>query len=113
MSKMPVCRIVLSSDLPQDEIESLSSSIELTSAQVQKTTSRALGADDLALLITITVGIGQLAEYGIKIAQAINHWRSKARQKGLNIKGKLERQEHPTLDLGTATEEEIREWLLR
>ncbi|MEO0869407.1 MAG: hypothetical protein AAFY17_13385 [Cyanobacteria bacterium J06642_11] len=113
MSEVALCRIVFSSVLPPDEIEALSTLIRLTSAQVQKPASRAFGADDVALLITIAVGIGQLTEYCIKIAQAITHWREKARQRGVEVKGKLERPERPTLDLGTATEEEIKAWLLR
>jgi hypothetical protein len=112
MSEILLCRVVLSAELPAAEVEFLASSIQLTSAKVQKTTSRAFGADDLALLITILVGIGQLAEYGISIAKAINSWRRQARQKGLEPQGKLERPDHPPLDLNTATDEEVEEWLL-
>ena len=72
MNEKPLCSIVVSSDMPTDEIESLSSAIELTSAKVQKATSRAMGVDDIALLISIAVGIGNLTEYGVKVAKAIN-----------------------------------------
>ena len=58
MTEVPFCTVIISSDIPTDEIESLKSSIQLTSAKVQKTTSRIVGADDIALLITIAVGMG-------------------------------------------------------
>jgi hypothetical protein len=111
MSEIPLCTVVLSSELPLNEVEALSTSLHLTSAKVQRTTSRAFGADDLALVITIAVGIGQLAEYGIKIAKAISDWRRKARQQGIEPQGQLERPDHAPLDLQTATDEEIEEWL--
>lgn len=113
MSETPICRIVLSPDVPPDEVESLSTSLQLTAATVQRTTSRVFGADDLALVITILVGMGQLAEYGVKLAKAINSWRRSARQKGIEPQGRLERPGHPPLDLNTATEDEVEEWLSR
>ena len=97
--------------MPKDEIESLSSAIELTSAKVQKATSRAMGVDDIALLISITVGIGNLTEYGVKVAKAINNWRQQAREKSLEPQGKLQHPQRPYVDLTTATDEEIEEWL--
>ena len=111
MNEKPLCSIVISSDMPKDEIESLSSAIELTSAKVQKTTSRAVGLDDIALLISIAVGIGNLTEYGIKVAKAINNWRQQAREKGIEPQGKLQHPQRPDVDLTTATDEEIEEWL--
>lgn len=113
MSEFPICNIVLSSALPTDEIESLTLSIQSTSAQVQKNTSRIAGADDIALVISIVLGAIQIAEYGMKIAKAIIEWRKKARQKGIEPQGRLEHPDKPPLDLSTATDEEIKEWLSR
>ena len=111
MNEIPLCSIVISSDMPADEIQYLSSAIKLTSAKVQKATSRALGVDDIALLISIAVGIGNLTEYGIKVAKAINNWRQQAREKGIEPQGKLKYPARPDVDLTTATDEEIEEWL--
>ena len=111
MNEIPLCNLIISSEVPKEEIESLAESIKLTSAQVQKNESRVVGIDDIALLITIAVGVGQLTEYSIKIAQAINRWRRKARQQGIEPQGRLEHPNRLPLDLTTATDEEIEEWL--
>ena len=111
MNEIPLCNLIISSEVPTEDIESLAESIKLTSAQVQKNASRVVGIDDIALLITIAVGVGQLTEYGIKVAQAINRWRDKARQQGIEPQGRLEHPNRPPLDLTTATDEEIEEWL--
>ena len=97
--------------MPTDEIESLSSAIKLTSAKVQKATSRAVGVDDIALVISIAVGMADLAERSIKVAKAINNWRQQAREKGIEPQGKLQHPQRPYVDLTTATDEEIEEWL--
>jgi Sec-independent protein translocase protein TatA len=111
VSEKPVCNVVLSSEISDDAVESLTTSIELTSAKVQRTTSRAVGIDDVAIVITILVGIGQLTEYGVKLAKAIISWREQARQKHTVIKGQLQRPDQPPLDLQSATDNDIEEWL--
>lgn len=111
MSEKPICNIVLSSDIPDDAVESLTTSIELTRAKIQQTTSRAVGIDDVAVVITILVGIGQLTEYGVKLAKAIIDWREQVRQKQTVIKGQLQRPDQPPLDLQSATNKDIEEWL--
>ena len=111
MNEKPLCSIVISSDMPKDEIEYLSSAIELTSAKVQENPYRAMGVDDIALVISIAVGIGNLTEYGFKVAKAINNWRQQAREKGIEPQGKLVNPQRPYVDLTTATDKEIEEWL--
>jgi hypothetical protein len=87
------------------------SSIRLTSANVQQLEKRAFIADDIIALITVLVGVGQITEYGIKIAKAINNWRRKAKEKGIQVEVKLERPDRTSLDLHSATDEEVEEWL--
>ena len=111
MSEVPFVSLVISSNMPDDEVESLLSSIRLTSANVQQLEKRAFIADDIIALITVAVGLGQIAEYGIKIAKAINNWRRKAKEKGIQVEVKLERPDRSSLDLNTATDEEVEEWL--
>jgi hypothetical protein len=114
MSEIPLVTIVISSQLPPDEIESLETSLGMSSIKVQKSPSRILGADDIVLVATVVGGIAataQLIDYSIKVAKAINNWRLKLREKGIEPKGKLKHPDRPSLDLSTATDEEVEEWL--
>ena len=111
MREVPLCNIAITSDLAADEIESLISAIKLTSAQVQKESSRVVGVDDVIAIITILVGIGQLTEYSVRIAKAIIKWREETREKGIEPQAKLEYPARPSLDLSKATDEEIKKWL--
>jgi hypothetical protein len=114
MSEIPLVSIVISSQMPSDEIESLETSLSLASIKVQKSPSRVVGVDDIVLVATVISGVAataQLIDYSIKTAQAINNWRRKLREKGIEPKGKLEHPKRPYLDLNTATDEEIEAWL--
>ncbi len=111
MKEVPLCNVAISSELADNEIESLISAIKLTSAQVQKETSRVVGVDDAIAIITILVGIGQLTEYSVRVAKAIIKWRKEAREKGLEPQVKLEHPSRPPLDISKATDEEIEKWL--
>ena len=110
MSEHLLCKIVMPSSLPSTVVEQLKSSIRLANGTIQETQERAFGADDIALLVTIAVGVGQLAEYGVKVAQAIIHWRERERAKNSPVQGQLEGTDRPPLDLETATDEDIIAW---
>jgi hypothetical protein len=114
MSEIPLVSIVISSQLPPDEIESLETSLSLASIKVQKSPSRIVGADDIVFVATVVGGIAataNLIDYSIKVAKTINNWRRKLREKGIEPKGKLEHPKRPYLDLNIATDEEIEAWL--
>lgn len=114
MSETPLCSVVISSQLPADEIESLETSLEMSSIKVQKSPSRVAGADDIVFVATVASGVAataQLIDYGIKFARAINNWRRELRSKGIEPKGRLENPECPPLDLSKANDEEIVKWL--
>ena len=113
MSKVPLCRIVLSSQLPGDEIESLETSLRINAVKLQKSPSRVVGADDIIFVFAVVSGVAataQLVDYGITVAKAINNWRRKLREKGIEPEGKLEHPERPPLDLKEASDEEVEEW---
>ncbi|MEM9215638.1 MAG: hypothetical protein AAGD25_15010 [Cyanobacteria bacterium P01_F01_bin.150] len=110
MSEQLLCKIVVPSSLPSAVVEQLRSSIRLANGTIQETSERAFGADDIALLVTIAVGVGQLAEYGVKVAQSIINWRKSVKVKNRQVQGQLEGTERPPLDLETATDEEIIAW---
>jgi hypothetical protein len=114
MSEVPLCSIVISSKIPTQEIESLETSLSMSSIKVQKSPSRVVGADDIVFVATVVGGLAataNLIEYGIKVAKVINNWRRELRAKGIEPKGKLEHPKRPPLDLSKATDEEIEEWL--
>jgi hypothetical protein len=114
MGEIPLVSIVISSQLPLDEIESLETSLSLSSIKVQKSPSRVVGVDDIVLVATVISGVAataQLMDYGIKVAKVIINWRRKLREKGIEPQGKLEYPKRPYLDLNTATDEEIEAWL--
>ena len=114
MSEIPLVSIVISSQLPPDEIESLETSLTMSSINVQKSLNRVFGADDIVFVATILGGAAataNLIDYGIKVAKAINKWRRELREKGIEPEGKLEYPKRPSLDISKATDEEIEEWL--
>ncbi|MGB7440206.1 MAG: hypothetical protein WA919_04000 [Coleofasciculaceae cyanobacterium] len=114
MSEIPLCSIVISSQLPTDEIESLETSLQMSSIQVQKPPSRIVGADDLVFVAAVMGGVAATADlinYGIKVAKTINKWRRQLREKGIEPKARLEHPQRPPLDLSKATDEEIEAWL--
>ncbi|MEC4887366.1 MAG: hypothetical protein SAL70_39570 [Scytonema sp. PMC 1070.18] len=113
MSEIPLFNIVISSELPLDEIKSLETSLSLNSIKVQESTSRVVGVDDIIFVATVVSAVSataQLIDYSIKAAKAINNWRRELREKGREPKGKLEHPNLPDIDLSTATEEEIEAW---
>ncbi len=48
---------------------------------------------------------------GKQLTKVIKKWRKERREAGKEISGKLERRNRPPLNLNTATDEEIEEWL--
>ncbi len=113
MSEIPLCTIVISAQVPTAEIESLETSLRMSSIKVQKSPSRIIGADDIVFLATVLGGMAaaaNLIEYGIKVAKAIANWRRELRSQGIEPEGRLEHPTRPPLDLSQATDEEIDEW---
>jgi len=70
MSEIPLCSIVVSSEVSPDEIESLKTSLEMSSIKVQNSPSRVFGADDVVFVATVMGGIAataNLIDYSIKV----------------------------------------------
>ncbi|MFM6154368.1 MAG: hypothetical protein ACKO3K_19095 [Cuspidothrix sp.] len=114
MTEIPLFRI--SSQLPPDEIESLETSLSLSSIKVQKSPNRVLGVDDIVVIATIVSGVAataQFIDYTIKAGKEIANWRRKLREKGIEAKGKLKHPKLPDIDLNTATEAELEAWFKR
>ncbi len=113
MSEIAVCSIVISSKLAKD-IGFLETELSVNSIKVQKSPSRVIGVDDIVLVATVLGGLAaaaDLVEYGIKVGKAINNWRRKLRENGIEPEGKLEHPKRPALDLSKASDEEVEEWL--
>jgi len=111
MPQAPLCRIGVSSQVPPEVQADLIVALESASAQVQDDTRRPLGVDEIALLVIIAAGVGQLVEQGVKVSRAINEWRSRARQKGAEVELTLTHPERPDLHVtATTTDEEIESW---
>lgn len=108
MSDSSLCRLVISQDIPSDEIASLESLLQLNNISVQESTSRT-GLEEIALIIGIVGGIVELTE---KLVKVIIKWRKKLKKKEIDINARLEHPLLSPLDLETATDEEIKEWLL-
>ncbi|MBD2512246.1 hypothetical protein H6G91_34370 [Nostoc muscorum FACHB-395] len=113
MSEVPLCSIIISSQLPPDEIEFLETSLTMSSINVQKSLNRVFGADDIVFVATVIGGAAaaaNLIDYGIKVAKAINKWRRELRAKGIEPEGKLEHPKRPSLNINKATDKETEEW---
>ena len=117
MREIPLCSISISSQLSPNEIESLETSLSLSSIKLQKSSNRALVVDDIVLVVSgLVSGVAataQLIDYTIKVAKAIANWRQKLREKGIEAKGKLKHPQLPDIDLSTATKAEIEAWFKR
>ncbi len=113
MSEIPVCTIVMSSQISASEIASLEMALEINEIKLQKSTERIVGADDVVFIATVMGGLAataNLVEYGIKVSKAINNWRKSRRDRGETTPVRLEHPQRPPLDLDTATDEEVDEW---
>ncbi len=110
MSKVPLCSLTVENLTPAEK-EELLSAIKLTSVQIQSEPERVLGVDDVAGAIVLLGVVAQLAEQSIKVAKAIIKWRRDRKKAGKKITGKLQPPGRPPLNLETATDEEIEEWL--
>jgi hypothetical protein len=116
MSNIPLCTIVIASQLSLADIESLEMTLNIDALQLQKPAKRLLGADDLLLVMAVVsgaAGAAQLLDYGIKITKAFIDWRRKQREQGKDVDCILEHPDRPPLDLRKATDEEIEEWFTR
>ena len=56
MSEIPVCTIVISSQISASEIASLEMPLELNEIKLQKSTERIVGADDIVFIATVMDG---------------------------------------------------------
>lgn len=114
MPETALYTLIISSEIPIDEINSLETSLRLSSVTVQKDLERAVGVDDVVLVCTVLAGVaaaGQIVDYGIKVAKVIIEWRRRLKEKGIKPKGTLEKPGKAPLDLSNVTDEEIEEWL--
>lgn len=113
MNKTPLCTILISSQVPPDEIDSLETSLRMNSIGVQKSPNRIMGADDIVFIAAVMGGLNatvSLIKEGVKVAKAIKQWRQKVHSQGINPEGRLEHPQRPPLNLSEATDEEIDEW---
>lgn len=102
-------------NLTKAEKEDLLSAIELTSVRIQSEPERILGVDDVLEIFLIAM-VSKLAEKTIdsattELAKVIKKWREERREAGKAISGKLEQKNRPPLNLDTATDAEIEQWL--
>jgi hypothetical protein len=111
MEEVALCNIVLSPSVSEEDLSDLSTALRMAAVKVEQPTSRVFGVEEIALFVSIVVGAAQLAEYGVRVGKAINDWRRKIRQKGKEPKGRLEHPEKAPIDLWTATDAEVEEWL--
>ena len=112
MSEIALFSIAISSQLPPEDIESLETSLSLSSIKVQKSPSRILGADDILFVLAVIGGIDATSNLISKLVKVVKDWRRKVREKGEEPKGSLEQPklQLPPLDMSKATDEEIEEW---
>lgn len=102
------------SDFPEYDRELLLTTMsQLKGVTLQKLSdeerkTRFVGIDDYIVIVT---AIGATAGAVTSIIELIKELNSIIKEKGLEPKAKLQRSQQKTLDLNTATEEEIKKWL--
>ncbi|WP_298816108.1 hypothetical protein [Chloroflexus sp.] len=100
-------------DLPPEERETLMALIRSAGIDAQ---APKLRDTDWQTIIAIIGGIGTVASSIsalIELADKLNTWRTTMRRQGKTPHGRLRRSGQPPLDLATATDEEVLQWLLR
>jgi hypothetical protein len=118
MSDVPLCSIAVAEQLAAADLEDLEMALQADSLWLQKPMKRLFGVDDTFVLLVAGVvsgaaGAAQLLDFGIKVGKAIVDWRKKMRAKDLDACCILEHPRRPSLDLRTASDEEILEWFQR
>src|SRR3712207_63699 len=116
MQGEPKVTLRVSSDIPDTQMESLRSMLRNEAAVqgVQEESRRVLtGVEWAAIIIALKVtGAGASAAAGIlTLASAINKWRRQASKGNVGPEAFLQRPNQPQLNLATATDEEVRNWL--
>lgn len=113
MTEIPICTIVISSNVSDEDLSSLEMALQTYDISLQKQSSRIVGVDDIVLIATIMGGVtatANLIEYGIKMGKFVKNWRKSCQEKGKAIKLILEHPDKPPLDVENATDEEIEAW---
>lgn len=121
MSQPTAFTVAVASDVPPAERDLLVRALE-SGAQVQTSTTRAI---DPATIATFVVVVGAVkvtaeavkasAEAGtalMELAEKIRAWRDVARKRGSTPNVQLQHPAQPSLDLRTATDEQVLAWLL-
>lgn len=116
MNEIPICTIVISSEVSEEDLSSLEMALQTYDIGLQKPSGdstllyRAFGVDDIFLVMGGVASTASVIEYGVKVGKAINNWRKSRKKEGKAIKLKLEHPDKPPLDVETATDEEIEAW---
>lgn len=114
-----LCSIAVVDQLVAADLEDFELALQADSLQLQKPSiKRFFGVDDTFVLLVAGVVSGaaaavQLVDYGVKASKAIIDWRKKMRAKDLDAYCVLKHPNRPSLDLRTASDEEILEWFQR
>jgi hypothetical protein len=111
MSDSSLCRLVIPQDIPSDEMVSLESCLQLNDISFQKSTPRT-GLEEIIIIVGFVSGVLTLADYTLKFGNALIKWIKHLKAQEVYIDATLEHPSLSPLDLETATDEEIKEWLL-
>jgi hypothetical protein len=111
----PKLTLSVSSDISENQLEELRSVLRNEAAVqgVQEETRRITGVEWAAIIIALKVtGAGAGAAAGIlNLANAINKWRRQASKNDAGPEAFFIRPNQPQLNLATATDKEVRNWL--
>jgi hypothetical protein len=110
MQREPQFTVKISSMVPDGQRESLQSVFQHRTA-VQQETDRVIEWAVIIVALKVTgAGAGAAASI-LSLAREINKWRHEARQADVEPDVKFEGVGQPTLDLATATDEQVRNWI--
>lgn len=112
MSLDPNFKLAISSNTSTYERELLLSALRSV-ATIQTPEYRTFGIDDYIVIVTVVGKTAGTLVALAKLAEQINTWRRNARERGVQTEGKLQRPGQSPLDLKSATDEEIQEWVQR
>lgn len=100
-------------DMPPDERDTLILLLRSAGAQVQEAPTREMDWQTIVAVIDAVGTVAKTASTLIDLAHKLNEWRASLRRQGKTPHGRLRRPDQPPLDLATATDEEVLQWLLK
>lgn len=100
-------------EVAQADVDELIQDLKLAAIEVERPEEKAVGVDDIALVIGLVSGSLSIIDYSIKGAKILWNWLQKQREKGREVNVELKHPKRKQFDMRIGTEEDLEKWLSR